>query len=177
MEKENPKIQAFVSLFTSHQGRIYSFIVSLVPNFNEADDIMQETSKMMWNKFDEFKMGTDFVAWGIKIAHFRILEYRRHKKSQQKIQFTDTLDHELKEKAEKRQDRSKEYLAFLKECIRKLTPQDQSLILLHYQQNLKVREISDRFGKSVQSIYQNISRIHGLLLFCVQKAVSLGNQR
>lgn len=177
MEKENPKIQVFVSLFTSHQSRIYSFIVSLVPNFNEADDIMQETSKMMWTKFDEYKVGTDFVAWGIKIAHFRILEYRRNKKSQQKIQFTDTLDQELREKAERRQDKSKEYLAFLKECIRKLTSQDQNLILLYYQQNLKVREIADRFGKSVQSIYQNIARIHGLLLLCVQKAVSLGNQR
>ena len=62
LEKENVKIEAFVSLFASHQARIYSFILSRIPNFSEADDVMQETSKMMWIKFDEFERGTDFVA-------------------------------------------------------------------------------------------------------------------
>jgi RNA polymerase sigma-70 factor (ECF subfamily) len=173
LENETEKIQQFVSFFTSHQGKIYSFILSLVPNFNDADDIMQETSKMMWVKFDEFQRGTDFVAWGIKIAHFRILEFRRKKKALQKIQFTDELTQDLKDKSEKRQDMSKEYLKFLKDCIRKLSLPDQDLILLRYQQNLKVKDISLRFGKSVQSVYQNMARIQELLLSCVKKSASV----
>ncbi|MCE5187556.1 MAG: sigma-70 family RNA polymerase sigma factor [Planctomycetaceae bacterium] len=171
MNSESEKVQQFVTLLTAHQSRIYSFILSLVPIFNEADDIMQETSKMMWVLFDQFDRGTDFVAWGIKIARFRILEHRRRMKSN--LKFGDMLLQEIEEKSQKRQDNSKEYLNYLKNCIQKLNPKDQTLMLLRYQQDLKVKDISSRLNKSVQSIYQNIARIQDLLLICVRKAIFL----
>ena len=93
------------------------------------------------------------------------------------MQFTDNLDQELNKKARQRQDNSKDYLSFLKKCIQQLNSQDRGLILLRYQQNLKVKDISVRFGKSVQSVYQNIARVQDLLLSCVQKAILLDHNR
>lgn len=130
---------------------------------------MQETSKMMWVLFGQFDCNTDFTAWGIKIARFRILEYRRKKKSS--LRFDDLLIQEIEEKAKKRQDRTKEYLQYLKFCIQKLNLKDQTIILMRYQENLKVKDIAAHLDRSVQSIYQNISRVQSLLLRCVQKSI------
>lgn len=126
---------------------------------------------MMWALFDQFDVDTDFPAWGIKIARFRILEYRRRKKSH--LQFDDILSQEIEEKVQKRQDRSREYLQYLKYCIQKLNSRDQALVLMRYQDNLKVRDIAARLGRTVQSIYQNITRVQDLLLNCVQKSILL----
>ncbi len=44
----------------------------------------------MWQKFDDFEIGTDFACWGVKTAHHKILGDRR-KKSNQKVFFSDGI--------------------------------------------------------------------------------------
>ena len=63
----------------SNEVRIFSHILKLVPNLADAEDIMQETAGIMWRKFDQFREDTNFVAWAIEIAHYRVLDYRRKK--------------------------------------------------------------------------------------------------
>lgn len=165
----NLKVNQFVELLTSHQSRIHSYILALVPNFNDADDIMQETSKMMWNRFQDFEIGTDFLAWGMKIAHYRILEYRRNRNRNRMIRFNEDVVLVLEKDIQCRQDRSLEYMANLRDCVCKLSGKDRDLVTLRYDHNLKVKEIARRLGRSVQSVYQNLARVHDLLLACVQR--------
>ena len=39
--------------------------------------MLQEVSVIMWEKFDERDPPADFVAWGCRIAYFRVRDYRR----------------------------------------------------------------------------------------------------
>ena len=169
----NLKVSQFVELLTSHQSRIHSYILGLVPHFNDADDIMQETSKMMWNKFHEFEIGTDFLAWGMKIAYYRVLEYRRKRNKNKTIRFSDEMMQVLEMDSRTRQDRTREYMTSLKDCVHRLPGKDKDLVSLRYDHNLKVKDIARRLGRSVQSVYQNLARIHGLLLSCVQRNTAL----
>ena len=70
--------ERFLHLLTANHHRIYAFIMTLVPNSNDADDIMQETTTVMLKKFGEFELGTDFVAWGIAVAHYVILSFKNN---------------------------------------------------------------------------------------------------
>ena len=158
----------FVSLLTSNQGKINSYILTLVPNYSDCADIMQETTKKMWDKFSEFEIGTDFLSWGLSIAHYRVLEYRRKQKKSKQVGLSDDVLERLSVAAKKSQDKSNEYASFLKKCFTLLNDIDKQIILLRYHENLKVKEIAERVGKSVQSIYRNISRIHDSLLRCVK---------
>ncbi|MBN2732401.1 MAG: sigma-70 family RNA polymerase sigma factor [Balneolaceae bacterium] len=173
MESDNEKMQEFVSLFSFHHGKISSYILTLVPNYSDAADIMQETSKTMWAKFSDFTIGTDFLAWGLTIAHYRVLEYRKKKKRSKEVQFSEDLFEKLGQAVEKRQDKSTEYLSSLKKCFKFLKEEDQRLILLRYYEHLKIKEIAGRLGKTVQTVYRNISRIQESLLCCINK-VSFG---
>src|SRR5436190_19336309 len=60
-----------VGLLTRHQRQIFSYIYVLVPNRADAEDLLQETSVVICEKFHEFREGTDFVAWACQIAYWR----------------------------------------------------------------------------------------------------------
>src|SRR4051794_41944074 len=60
-----------MALMTRHQRQIFSYIYVLVPNRPDAEDLLQETSLVICEKFNEFREGTDFVAWACQIAYWR----------------------------------------------------------------------------------------------------------
>ena len=66
---ETERRKQLVALMTQHQRRIFSYIYTLVPDRYDAEDLLQETSLVICEKFDEFKPGTDFVAWACQIAY------------------------------------------------------------------------------------------------------------
>ena len=90
--------EEFVSLFFASQTRILSFILSLVPNFNDGEDLLQEVWNIMWRKFDQYERGTDFAAWGKKVAYYLIMDYRR-KQSLKHVIVNDQLFGIISEKA------------------------------------------------------------------------------
>jgi len=69
--------EALVQLLTAEQGRLFSFIYSLLPDPDRARDVLQETNLLIWRKSDEFVEGTNFRAWTSKIAHFKVLSHLR----------------------------------------------------------------------------------------------------
>ena len=90
--------EAFMRLFLQSERRILGFILSLVPNLSDAEDLLQETCSIMWNKFEQFENGTDFVAWGISIARYRVLTFRR-KVGTRRVCFNEKLLHQIADAA------------------------------------------------------------------------------
>jgi RNA polymerase sigma-70 factor (ECF subfamily) len=43
----------------------------------DADDVMQEISVVLWEKFDSFRDGADFKAWAFGVARFEVLAWLR----------------------------------------------------------------------------------------------------
>ena len=77
-DKNNPQMtQKFLGYYVQNQKRIYGYILSVVSNWSDVEDILQDTTSLMWKKFDEFTEGTSFSGWGIQIAKYKVLEFRR----------------------------------------------------------------------------------------------------
>src|SRR3954454_13433629 len=77
-------------LMTRHQRQIFSYIYVLVPNRSDAEDLLQETSLVICEKFGEFREGTDFVAWACQIAYWRV-RYSRQKYARSKVFFEQEI--------------------------------------------------------------------------------------
>lgn len=61
----HPKLNttaAFLRSFTAHER---AHVRRLVPMQADADDVMQEISVVLWEKFDSLLEGVDFRAWGL----------------------------------------------------------------------------------------------------------------
>ena len=63
-DQSTDRTKELVLLITQHQRRIFSYIYTLVPDRYAADDILQETSLVICEKFGDFRVGTDFVEIG-----------------------------------------------------------------------------------------------------------------
>lgn len=159
----------FVSLITANQRRIYAYILTLVPNFNDADDVMQETTATMWERKTDFQPGTDFVAWGARIAYFKILDYRKKVTRNNRMIILDENFEQINTKALTRSKKADDLIQRLKECLQKLPTHDQYLMHLRYSAGLTVKEVSARIHRSIRIIYYSISRIQGQLLECIER--------
>jgi DNA-directed RNA polymerase specialized sigma24 family protein len=79
--------EQFMRLFLTNQRRFYGLILSLVTNPTDADDILQEVSVRMWQKYCEFKPGTDFAAWGLRFARFEAMNFLKTRRRAGSIVF------------------------------------------------------------------------------------------
>lgn len=170
MSDKQKKLDLFVRLLSRHQGQIYSYILSVVGDFSDSDDILQETSSKLWEKFDQYEPGTNFLKWSLSIAYYRILEYRKNAKRRNKVIYTDDFVKDLSDSATKYLSSTREHLERLKDCIKKLPSQDTSIIAMRYYKSIPVKEIALRIDKPVRSVYSALTRIQHLLLKCVNRA-------
>ncbi len=156
----------FFQLFMAHQNRVYAYVLIFVPHSPDADDIMQETAAVMWEKFDTFTIGTDFASWGKKIAYHKILDYRK-KKGRSQVLFSDELVSLLAEETEAILDQTDPRLEALKHCLRRLSHRDRHLVRLHYEDGLAIKRVAEQANRSVQGLYKVMVRIHNRLRDCV----------
>ena len=65
---ERDQTETFIGHVMEHQRELYAFILSMLPNLTEADDVLQETNMVLWRKREEFEPGTNFGAWARTVA-------------------------------------------------------------------------------------------------------------
>lgn len=169
MEKNNNDIDSkdFLSLLIPNQRKIQAYIITLVPNINDAEDVYQETVSEMWNKFSTFEPGTDFVAWAITTARFKVLSFRsKHHRS--KVQFNSKTFEALETEAGSQLPAIQNHLDVLGECVRKLSDKEKSLLKMRYENDLTFQKIASRVGKTAPALHRQMSIIHSKLAICIR---------
>ena len=158
-----------VNLLTVNHYRIYAFIMSLVTNQSDADDIMQEVSTVIWNKRESYKPGTDFVSWALTIAKFQVLKHRKMKKLF--VPLDDEIIEILAEESSQRAKDSQRRIDALKKCVGKLSTQQRKFVELKYHDGLATKVISDRTSMSIYQVYRRFAAIHSSLLHCIRNTL------
>ena len=157
----------FLKLFLKNEHHLFNFILTLVPNYSDAEDLLQETTSTLWEKFDSFEQGTNFMAWAFKIARYKVSNYYRTEKSQLKLD-EDILD-TLSETMNKSEELYKERKAALSGCFEKLQRADKKLLQMRYYHRISIPKIAEKTGEPSHSLYKRISTIYRLLRACIQR--------
>lgn len=160
----------FLKLFLTCNNQLFSFIIMLVPNYSDAEDLLQETASLMWAKFDTYQPGSNFWAWARQIARYKIANYYRAKKKE--FRFEDSLLDELGSAHEKVASQLNERKAALTGCLKKLNDEDFNLIRMKYFQNISIADIARETNRSIHTLYKRISFVYFVLQDCIQKTLS-----
>lgn len=153
-------------LMTQHQRRIFGYIHTLVPRRNDAEDILQETSLVIVEKFSQFQPGTDFVAWACQIAWWQV-RAARQRFARSKVVFDDDVVDALASTAAEMQPEMDARHEALARCLQRLHPRDRELLLTRYEPDGRVEEAARRSGRSLDAAYKALARLRKLLLDCV----------
>jgi RNA polymerase sigma-70 factor (ECF subfamily) len=163
---ETESRKRLMALMTQHQRRIFAYIYTLVPDRYDAEDLLQETSLVICEKFDQFEEGTDFVAWACQIAYWRI-RYARQKFARSKVIFHQDLVDALAQTAAEMHEEVDERHEALAHCLQKLPARDRELVLTRYEPGSGVPEAARRSGRSLEAAYKALARLRKLLFDCV----------
>ena len=160
----------FVRLFSLYAKSIYSYIHVLVPTHADAEDLFQETSRTLWQKFAQYRPGPDegFRAWALRIAQLEVLAYRRRTKRHQAL-FNDQLYQIIHEAGTAAAGSVNARLELLADCYRKLSDEDRQLVAARYRSGDRVEAIAAQLGRSVDAVYRALRRIHQRLFLCIRR--------
>ena len=170
MTDENSKNNDFFKLLMKNQKAIYSYILSMVHNCSDADDIMQETMSLMWERFEQFQPGTNFGAWGVKIARFKTLSFLRKNRRNEEM-FDESLMERIEDCHGRKITQMNTRLVALQGCLKKLNGRDRKLIGILYDEGLKITELAMRVNRPVQGLYKVMARIHTSIRRCVDQTI------
>jgi RNA polymerase sigma-70 factor (ECF subfamily) len=162
-----------MALMTRHQRQIFAYIYTLVPRRHDAEDLLQETSVVICEKFSDFTPGTDFVAWACQIAYWRI-RYSRQKFARSKVVFDQTVLDAVAQTAGTMLVEIDERHEALGLCLQKLPVRDRELVLTRYEPGCGVEEAARRSGRSLDAAYKALTRIRKLLFDCVSHQLAPG---
>lgn len=166
MDDENYKV--YVSLLQKHEAALRCFIRSLMPSWNDVDDVMQEVSLVLWEKFSEFDQNSHFLKWAYVIARFKVMNFQS-KKGREKLQFDEDLMMLMAKECEEEEDIRKSEEKALWDCIEHLPLARKQLLLSTSQKGVSMKSIAEKIGKTPKSVYRTIDRLKIMLQRCIQQ--------
>lgn len=162
----------FADLLRRDQSRLFGYIHSLVRDLNDADDLFQQTTLILWKKFDEFDRRRSFFAWACGVARLEISNFLRNR-GRQRLHFSDDLGLLLVEAQEELTDReSEDRRDALARCVERLRPSDRALLAECYGEDEGVHGAAGRRGRSTHSVYNSLRRIRRTLFECIARTLA-----
>jgi RNA polymerase sigma-70 factor (ECF subfamily) len=160
--------ECFVDLLARSQSRIMGYIYCLVHDFNDTEDLYQQTCLVMWRKFDEYEQGTQFLQWALRIAHFEVTNCLRQRR--RRTQFSQEFLAELSAEPDLDPVGDEDArVAALRHCLKELKTQDLNLLDHRYGLRKRLSELAGELGRSPQSVSNTLGRIRLTLLNCMRR--------
>lgn len=134
---------------------LYQYARKICDDKSFAEDIVQETFLIAYQKAEELKTHENISAWLYQTARYRMLHALEEK----------LYYEELSTIAEKVGDRSRfeegciSELDLYPKIVEKLNPQDLRLILRHYEEGYSYSELAEEYQTSTGSIKMRMQRI------------------
>lgn len=164
--------ERFLRLWVQAQPTVAAYIHSCVPDFHEAEDLLQEVSLALHKKFADYDPSRPFVALALGVARLEILNTRRtHARSlityqpqlmDQVVEATIDLAAEL--------DTRKHAL---RQCLQKIEGRPADALRLRYETDLKPDAIAERLGLKPVAARVLLSRAREWLRQCVERTLAV----
>lgn len=165
----------FLAFFSLHERRIKCYILALVTNWQDAEEVTAETNARLWQQFGEYDRSKDFGSWACTIAYYQVLTFRkRQARARQRlsIEAIEALAQETSQRSEQEERR----FAALEVCLDKVSPDGRDLLERCYGGAKSMRETAAELGRTVHSVYSWLARIRLQLHECIEARLHGGGE-
>jgi RNA polymerase sigma-70 factor (ECF subfamily) len=170
MDNIEPKSVQFFRLYNGAQKRVYAFLLMLVHNHTDAEDLLQETASILWEQYHQYDPRGSFAAWAIGIARNKALDFLKRKRTSRPF-LSDDFYRDISNLAETESAHTDQRVKALRQCVKKLSSENQALLHLRFEKGVSVKRISQMSEHSAQAIYKKISRIYSYLHSCIHRTL------
>lgn len=161
---------SFAELYSRCHLPLLRYVMTMLPNRAIAEDIVQETAKNLWEKFDQYDPTQPFLPWARKFAYYETLNQRRKLAVRRKY-FCNELVETLAEENEQDDPALEQQREALGDCLAKLDGPARELLLERYAKERSLTDVAASMGRSRNSLYVMMHRIRQKLADCVSRQV------
>ncbi len=166
---------AFTELVRRHQQAIRGYLIRLLGELHEADDVAQEVFLSAYRNLEQLNVAGDFLRWVRGIARFQAISFLRERISRRR-QEEESLPHLLDEarlalaESSATDDQREDWLLRLRYCLDRLAPYSRKLIDDHYFAGLTTGQLAAREGRRGSTMRMTLLRIRQTLHYCLTRA-------
>lgn len=161
----------FVQLLNAAHRRLLAYLVSILGNVQDAEDVFQRASVTMWQKFEVFESGTDFCAWASTIAFYEARNFQRLSARPRLVFSDDLLKTLAQERIQDVIDVDSRHDA-LNECLQELDEPARKLLEAAYLEEGSVVNLAEQLGRAPQTLYNKLNSLRRFLFNCVEQRLN-----
>jgi len=161
----------FLEVFLRHQRQVYAFIASLLPYGDDADEVFQQTSLILWKKWEQFNPEADFVSLACGVARNELRSFLRRKGAASSPLSEQALDLVAETQFHEQSRRTLRSAAF-SECLDELKPDQRNLIERVYADREPTAGLAGEMDVSVASLYMKLHRIRKKISVCMDRVLA-----
>ncbi len=168
----NPTVLEATRLWTLAQPTVSAFVASMVRDFQDRDDVLQDIAVAVMESFDRYDAARSFVGWSLGIARNQVLLYIRRKGRERHV-FDNTVIESVAQAFGHLPAEEGRMLDHLEDCVGKLDADARQLCTLRYERDLKPAAIAECVGTSANNVAKALQRIRERLRACVEHKAAL----
>ena len=135
----------FIQHLTSCQHWLRTYLRALVTDGELADELLQRTNLVLWEKSGDFRSGTNFNAWACRVARFEVMAYRKQQVRDHRV-FSNSAFEAIADEAEKHIGVLQDLRGFLDICLKQLPHEQSQLVAVRYASDGSVQESPSEKG-------------------------------
>lgn len=140
------KKEQFEQFLQAHEKRIYHYLLTLVANDNDANDLVQMVFISFYEHIDRVEEPTS-LAYLYRIAYNKSMTFLK-----QKSRYVNLEPHSFDNLPDTNRPEPEPDYSALRDALHELPPRLASVIHLQYYENLSYKDISAQLGISVKAV-------------------------
>lgn len=143
--------EALKSLYESTKTAVYGFVLSILKNKHEAEDIFQEVYIKVYENADTYYGGGKPMAWILTIAkNLCLMKIRKHKEHLNLDDMHEILPNKKKDNIDDR--------IILTIAFQKISDEERNIVMLHVIGGLRFHEISKMLELPLSTVLSKYHR-------------------
>lgn len=155
----------FLKLYLAAQPPLRSFLLGILRNGPDAEDVFQEVSLVLWERFGDYDERFPFLSWAFGIARNHAARWRRARPRARLW-----LPPDVEEKLAATQVELEEELSVrrqaLQHCVQKLGTRARELITLRYEARRSLQDIAQAQRTTLNAVNKALGKIRRYLMDC-----------
>jgi RNA polymerase sigma-70 factor (ECF subfamily) len=159
---------AFMRLWTAAQPAVANYVHAVLRDRTVAEDVLQETSMVLFRRFVEYDANLPFVAWALGVAKNQILGLHRDQ-ARSRVIFNEELLARFTATWADLSPRMSDRGLALQDCLERLPAHARRLVRMRYFDDLPSEQIAQQHGGTGAAVRVALQRIRQQLRECVEQ--------
>ena len=157
----------FLRFLAKSEPVVRSYLRSLVQDYHDHSEIMQNTFITAWEKFSQFEGDeNDFCKWMCVIARYQALKHRQTQ-ARDKLVLSDKVLEKISTEGVNDVASTERWIEKLEDCLKELPEPNRDLIKQAYTPKQTIKAMAAERETTPDALYQKLRRIRKALAKCM----------